>query len=445
MQIKKNHINVRDHSGSATLYPEEPEDMWHAYNLIRPSDILRASAIRRVTTTQTATGASSSQRVHVNLTIRVTSTDFDPAAGQLHVSGRVAEENKHVALGSYHTLDLELHRNFTLEKADGWDSVAIGILRDAARTDARAQIWAVVMQEGLANICQITEHQTVFRQSVRVAIPHKRSGAGDHEKAMVKFHKTLLDTLLRQVDLPTSATAAAASTAPTTSSTSSSSTSSQPPPLLIASPGFYAQNFQRYIKDEAQRTTNKPLLAYLPSIITAHSASGHLSALSEALSSPELKSRLSDTKYARETALMDRFYSLMRKDDARAWYGPREVEAAVDRGGVGRGGGVLLISDALFRSLDVKVRRRWVGLVDKVRDVEGGEVRVLSSAHESGKRLEALGGVAAILTFPMPDLDELEDDVDENLPDVLEDGQGRAGEQDNEMREVQDAVDGLGL
>jgi len=54
----------------------------------------------------------------------------------------------------------------------------------------------------------------------------------------------------------------------------------------------------------------------------------------------------------------------------------------------------------------VKERRRWVKLVDQVRDVEGGEVRVLSSLHESGKRLEGLGNVAAILTYPLEDLDE---------------------------------------
>jgi len=68
---------------------------------------------------------------------------------------------------------------------------------------------------------------------------------------------------------------------------------------------------------------------------------------------------------------------------------------------------VLLISNGLFRSQVVGERKRWVGLVDRVRE-EGGEVRVLSSDHESGKRLEGLGGIAAILTFPLEDLDEEE-------------------------------------
>jgi protein pelota len=107
---------------------------------------------------------------------------------------------------------------------------------------------------------------------------------------------------------------------------------------------------------------------------------------------------------------MDRFFTLLRQDDGRAWYGPREVEGAVEKGAVGRGGGVLLISNALFRAQNVEERKRWVGLVDRVREVEGGEIRVLSSLHESGKRLESLGNVAAILTFPLEDLDERDEE-----------------------------------
>lgn len=135
--------------------------------------------------------------------------------------------------------------------------------------------------------------------------------------------------------------------------------------------------------------------------------------LDAVLRTPEVLARLKDTKYARETQLMETFTTLLRRDDGRAWYGPREVERAVEKGAVGRGGGVLLISDGLFRAQEVGVRRRWVGVVDRVREVEGGEVRVLSAVHESGRQLEGLGGVAAILTFPLDDLDEGNDEEEE--------------------------------
>ncbi|KAF2119684.1 eRF1 domain 1-domain-containing protein [Lophiotrema nucula] len=391
MRLLKSAIDAKHGSGTATLLPEEPEDMWHAYNLIQPTDLLRARAVRRVSKTSDA-GSVASQRITMDLTISVTSTDFDIGSGQLHVAGKVASENEYVKLGSHHTLDLELNRKFTLEKGDGWDSVALEMLREACDSTNRAELWAVIMGEGTANICVITEHQTILRQRVEVPVPRKRKGGLDgHDKGMERFYSTTLATLLRHLDL---------------GNASSSAQTDKTVPLLLASPGFVAQSFLAYIKAEATRTGNKPLLALLPSILVAHSSSPHVHSLSEVLSSPTITTKLSDTKYARETALMDKFTTLLRQDDGRAWYGPKEVERAVEGGGVGRGGGVLLLSNALFRAHNVAERKRWVTLVDRVREVEGGEVRVLSSLHESGKRLEALGNVAAILTFPMEDLDE---------------------------------------
>ena len=183
-------------------------------------------------------------------------------------------------------------------------------------------------------------------------------------------------------------------------------------PLLLASPGFTASSFQSFIKSQAISTGNKPLQALVPSILIAHSSSGHVHALAEVLKSPAVMNKLQDTKFTRETALLDEFSELMRKDDGRAWYGPREVEKAVAQDAVGRGGGVLLISNSLFRAQDIAVRKRWVSLVDRVKEM-GGEVRVCSSMHESGKRLEALGGIAAILTFPLLDLDDEDEEGSE--------------------------------
>ncbi|EAW23963.1 putative translation factor pelota [Aspergillus fischeri NRRL 181] len=399
MRLIKNKIE-HGGSGTVTLCPEEPEDMWHAYNLIRPGDLLRASAIRRVTTTHD-TGTTTSSRVHLTLEIRVKSLDFDPQSSQLHVGGTIVNETPHTKVGQHHTLDLELNRNFTLEKeigangeGVGWDSIAVQMLQDAVDESGkrRAEAVAVVMQEGLAHICFIGQYQTVLKQKVEMSVPRKRQGGGggDHDKGMAKFYQVTLDTLLRQMEFNTSAT---------------SLTSNEPvKPVLLASPGFVAAGFQKYIQSVASATT-PALRRLLPSIVVVHSASGYLHSLAEVLQSPAVKTILADTKYARETKLMDDFLGHLRKETNKAIYGPREVESAVDQGAVGRGGGVLIISNRLFRSQDVAERKRWVSLVDRVRDTEGGEVRVLSSDHESGRRLDGLGGVAALCTFPVVEED----------------------------------------
>lgn len=393
MKLIRQQIEAKTGAGTVTLLPEEPEDMWHAYNLIQPTDHLRAKAVRRISKEMGA-GAVTSQRIALDLTIAVTSTDFDLASNELHVAGRIASENEHVKMGSHHTLDLELNRKFTLEKVDGWDSVAVDMLREACNTESRAEMWAVVMGEGVANICLITEHQTILRNRVEVSIPRKGKGhIEQHKKGLEKFHTTLLGTLQRDME-----------------GAKRDAQTEKTVPLLLASAGFYAQAFLQFIKEYAVRTGNKFLQGLVPSIVVAHSAGEHVHNLAEVLASPAATSKLSDAKFTRETALMDDFMKHMRLEDGRAAYGPREIERAVESGAVGRGGGVLLISNTLFRSQNLTERKRWVALVDRVRDVEGGEVRVLSSLHESGKRLEALGSIAAILTYPLEEIDEDEEE-----------------------------------
>lgn len=369
---------------SVQLMPTDPEDMWHANNLIAPDDVVRAHAIRKVAKAST-TGSSATERVHTDLTITVTSTFFDPAASSLHVSGRVATDNAFVSRGQYHTLDLELNRPFTLWKKHGWDSVAVQTLRDALNQDRDGAIAAVVMHEGMANICLITEYQTLVKSRVQSTLPGKASASSKDGKGMRRFFEKTLATLLRAIDF------------------------SQPRPLLIASPGHIANNFRQYVLDEGARLADKKLLALARNAIVTHASSGNVYSLNEILKSKEVLGLMKERKSASETKYLDELGERLRKDDGRAWYGIRPVDRAVMEGAVGRGGGVLLVNNDLFRSQDIATRKRYVAMVDKVKE-DGGDARVLSSDHESGQRLGSLGGIAAILTYPMHDLDESDDE-----------------------------------
>jgi protein pelota len=57
-----------------------------------------------------------------------------------------------------------------------------------------------------------------------------------------------------------------------------------------------------------------------------------------------------------------------------------------------------MVTDTLFKSKDVQERRRYVQLVEDVKQA-GGEVLLLSAQHISGEELTQQTGVAAILRF----------------------------------------------
>ena len=122
--------------------------------------------------------------------------------------------------------------------------------------------------------------------------------------------------------------------------------------------------------------------------------------------------QMTETKVAKEVEVLNKFMKTMNDDPDRAYYGYDHVKSAQDSLAIES----LLVTDQLFRNSNVKLRKKYVQLVESVRDA-GGDVYVFSSMHVSGQQLQQVSGVAAILRFPLPDLDELEELAAENPDD----------------------------
>lgn len=371
----------KNNSGSVTLIPEENEDMWHTYNLVTIGDSLRSTTIRKVQT-ESATGSVSVNKVRTTLTIHVEAIEFDTQGCMLRVRGRNIQENQYVKMGAYHTLDLELNRKFTLGKQE-WDSVVLERIETACDPTTHADLAAVVMQEGLAHVCLITSNMTLVRAKIETSIPRKRKGmCSQHDKGLNKFYDQIVQAVLRHVNFDIVKC------------------------FLVASPGFVKDQFSEYMFTQAVKMDNKVLLDNKSKFVLVHASSGFKHSLKEVLQDPAVTARLADTKASLEIKALDDFYQMLQNDPNRAFYGVKQVEKAAEHQAVE----VLLISDELFRSQDIKQRKRYVKIVDTVRET-AGEVRMFSSLHVSGEQLGQLSGVAAILRFPMAD-DEEDSDED---------------------------------
>nr|XP_033802339.1 protein pelota homolog isoform X2 [Geotrypetes seraphini] len=346
----------KDNTGQVTLIPEEPEDMWHTYNLLQIGDSLRASTIRKVQM-ESSTGSVGSNRIRTTLTICVETIDFDSQACQLRVKGTNIQENDYVKMGAYHTIELEPNRKFTLAKKE-WDSVVLERIDQACDPASKADVAAVVMQEGLANICLVTPSMTMLRAKVETTIPRKRRGnCSQHDKALDRFYDQVMQGILRHINFDVVKC------------------------VLIASPGFVREQFYDYMFQQAVKMDNKLLLENRSKFVQVHSSSGHKYSLKEVLSDPSVTSRLADTKAAGEVKVLEDFYKMLQQEPDRAFYGIKHVEKANEALAID----TLLISDDLFRHQDIPTRSRYVRLVDSVRD-NAGTVRIFSSLHVSGER-----------------------------------------------------------
>jgi len=357
--------------------------MWHAYNLVSANDILRSTTIRRVQS-ESATGSTSSSKVRTTLTIQVESTEFDTQACVLRVKGRNVQENAYVKMGQYHTIDLELNRKFVLTK-ESWDVVCIERIVNACDPTKSADVGAIVMQEGIAHVCLVTPSMTLVRAKIEVTIPRKRRGnCTQHDKGLLKFYDQIIAAVARHFDFDVIKC------------------------VLVASPGFVKDQFAEYMFAQAIKLEQKVITENKSKFLLVHSSSGFKHSLQEVLTDPAISSRLSDTKATSEVRALETFYTMLQNEPDRAFYGLDHVERANEMLAIE----TLMVTDNLFRSTNLAERKRFVNLVESVRD-NNGDAKIFSSLHVSGEQLSLLSGVAAVLRFPLPDLlEEINDETD---------------------------------
>ena len=308
--------------------------------------------------------------------MRVERVDVDLAAPCLRINGRTVKENRHVRLGSYHTLDVEPDRWLKLTKAAPWDGLSVEVLAQAVASMGRTEIGAIVGDDslGLAHICSVTPQGTRVLQRVEVAMPKRKLGpTSASEKAMERFLGQCVDAMLMHVRFDALKA------------------------IIVAGPtGWRDELYKRLVetgKSEITGNKNK--------FMRVAATGGQPAALTELLGEPRIATILADTKAAKEAKLLSDYYKMHGVDSSRTTFGPQHVQTAAEQGAVRS----LLLSDRLFRSTDVQQRKLFATLIETVRE-NGGEVMIFSTGSVPEQDLEKLTGVAAILNFPILDQDQ---------------------------------------
>ncbi|CEF67537.1 Protein pelota homolog [Strongyloides ratti] len=375
MKLLGKYIN-KDKSGSIKVLLEEEEDMWQFYNLIRVGDLVKASTVRKVIM-ESETRSNSSQKINMNLVVAVETISFDPTTCTLHLKGKNTEKNDYVKLGQYHTLDIELGKTFTLHK-EQWDSIDFHRLDECQNTvSKKADVAAIIMHEGLAHVCLLTDNLIMTKAKIEISIPGKRKGySSQHDKALERFYKHISNAFIKTIDFDIVKC------------------------IIIASPGFYKDSFYDYLQNFMENNNKKMTQEEKNKFLLVHSTNGFKHSIKEVLTDPNIQKKLGATKSQQELNQVLRFQQLLNVCPEKAFYGPRDVIKASNLLAIE----TLLISDSLFRSHNLEERAKYVKLVENVKK-QGQNVYICSSQQLCGEQLNLYSGVAAILKYPMPELE----------------------------------------
>lgn len=151
---------------------------------------------------------------------------------------------------------------------------------------------------------------------------------------------------------------------------------------IVAGPGFYKEDFYKFLKE------NYPDLA--SKIVLDDTSMGGRVGIYEVIKRGTVDKVYSESRIANEIKLVEKVIERIAKDEPVA-YGMKEVEEAVNYGAVE----ILLVLDELLKGDN---REKVEELMELARSLRS-KVVVVSSEHEGGEKLKALGGIAGILRF----------------------------------------------
>ena len=366
------------------------EDLWHLYNLIVEGDRVTTKTYRKIQK-ETATGSGATEKRVLNLEILVETIDFDPL-GELRLQGKNQTANEFVKLNSYHThsIRVETPQDLWVRKFE-WDAAAELRLEEACDAEAKADTAAIVLDYGIANVCVITPSIIISKAKIETTIVKKHKANGNaRDESITRFFKQIYEAILANIDF------------------------SKVQVCLICSPGTIRDEFRAFAQKEADKRlteAEKVLSAALGAAgnkfltVKVTNAMAYKTAVQEAMNNPAVLKEMDMTKGREGAKAWEFFQRLITTEPDRCVYTPQYVCEAIHHEAVDR----LLVSDDVFRSPLISHRRFFNALCEKARQM-GIEVFVLTTQHASGEQLALMGGIAAILKFAVPELDEIEPD-----------------------------------
>ena len=373
------------------LTPEDKEDLFTIYQIIDPDDEVIIK--KMFTTKQEDSNKKTTTELH-EIKLKILSYEFDIKDEYLRYKGvTIPDEtgvaNKDISIGKFLSFSIAYTHPMTIYKHN-LNKYAKRLLQDAENAMNKSEIGAVVLQEGIAHICLLTSSSTIMKQKVTVTLPKKKNAedATKFNDLNESFYRKIYDAMLAHFDF------------------------NELKVVLLCSPGFFADALQKHVLKFAEQDQNEDILKNQESFLLANCSTGYLQGIDEVLKNPKYVERLEDTKFVKDVKLLDQFMEHLDNDDDMAWYGRYEVLKAARLDAID----TLLMADMVLKSNNVAKREKYLDLIDLV-EANGGKVHIFSTLHTSGEELSQLTGLACILKYSIPNLDERGEDEDEDGED----------------------------
>lgn len=344
-------------SGSVELEAEDADDLWHLYNLIDRGDKVCGNTLREVKVSR-GSGEERGGRRRVFLCIEVEDMGFQSFTERLRIKGRVISGPEDMNIqGSYHSFAVGPHDRIIVTKEEWLTFHEERLEKSLSRV--RPRVLVITIDEQEAVIFMLNDYEVQPLLSIESHIPGKYVESPDRSAIKSKYLGAIADEVGRilgkgRLD------------------------------IIVAGPGFTKVDL---IKELRSRFKGLALYEETSSAIGEPG-------VREVMNRGTFAKVMERSALMQDSRLMEELLGRMASKPNLIAYGVDEVSKSVERGAVE----TLLISEKLFKELPPE-RRREIESICKKAEGYQGKVFFIGSAHEKGRQLVGLGGIAALLRF----------------------------------------------
>lgn len=339
--------------GTVELRVDDLEDLWYLSHLIDPGDLVKGKTTRKV-----KIGDGENAKVvkkTLTLAVEAESVDFSTGGNELRINGKIKEGPEDLPKDSYHAISLETGTDFTLTKKN-WLEYQKSKLKEATEKRSTYLICLFDREEALFALTKKSGYEILTK--IKGEVP-KKSKDDSVKKDFYEEIIKLLQGYFERV---------------------------KPENVIIASPAFY--------KEEVFKRISNSLLK--EKMVLATCSDVEETSLDEVIKRPELAPLLKSSRLRKEKMVIEELLSEITKEGA-AVYGFSETKKAIESGAVLK----LLLTDEFVQKERASGNYQELDDLMKIVDSSQGEIHIISAEQESGKKLNGLGGIAAILRYKL--------------------------------------------
>jgi len=350
--MKLLHSNLK--KGEVRVLTQSLDDLWYLSAIIEPKDIVQGKTLRKIKAPSAESKEAAKKPVFIKL--EVEKAEFSKYTNILRVSGVIKEAPEDVPLGDHHTFNIDDNTTITIIK-ENWLKYQLDKLKESC-SEKKSSLLICVHDREEAYFALFKKYGYEILSHIEGEVQKKREESIKKEN----FYANVIAKLKEYVERYSIKQ------------------------IILASPAFWKEDLMKELKDNELKQK----------IILATCSSATKNGIEEVIKRPEVREALKHERTAQEINKVEELFTEIAKNNL-AVYGLKETENASIMGAVKE----LLITDTFIQKSRSGDFYSQVENIMKTVDKTKGEIQIISSEHEGGKKLDGLSGIAAILRFKL--------------------------------------------